>query len=101
MQPAALAQGHQLLDDRAQVLGLRQRGDDLLVLDQRGDHIAEHGAAMFRRAVELAMDFPVAHGSSPYLFLVITGLVPVIPLRRVVHSSSRWPGEPGHDKGGD
>ncbi len=31
---AALTEGHELLDDRPQFLGLGQRGDDLLVLDQ-------------------------------------------------------------------
>jgi hypothetical protein len=35
VQVAALAERHQLFHHRAQVLGLRQRGRDLLVLDQR------------------------------------------------------------------
>src|SRR5262245_46457384 len=61
VQIAALAQRDELFHDRAQILGLRQRGDDLLVLDQRGRHVAEHGAAMLRRAVELAVGVTVAH----------------------------------------
>ncbi len=41
---ALLAERDELLDDRAQFLGLGQRGDDLLVLDQRGAHVGEHRA---------------------------------------------------------
>src|SRR5262249_21984659 len=64
MQAAALAERDELLDDRAQVLRLRQRGDDLLVLDQRGRHVGEHRAAMLGRAVELAVYLAVAHQNS-------------------------------------
>src|SRR6185436_15897739 len=56
---------NQLLDDRAQFLGLRQRGDDLLVLDQRGRHVGEHRLAMLGGAVELAMNLAVTHWSIP------------------------------------
>src|SRR4029453_1836274 len=52
---------HELLDDRSQVLRLRQRGHDLLVLDQRRRHVGEHGAAVLIRAVELAVGVTVAH----------------------------------------
>src|SRR5262249_39558385 len=61
VQIAALAQGDQLLHDRAEILGLGQRRHDLLVLDERSRHVAEHGAAMLRRAVELAVGVAVAH----------------------------------------
>src|SRR5581483_7728786 len=61
-QPALLAERDQLLDDRPQLLGLRERGDDLLVLDQRGGHVGEHGGAMARRAAQLAVRVTVAHG---------------------------------------
>src|SRR5262245_37487792 len=61
MQPTALAEGDELLDDRPQVLRLRQGRDDLLVLDQRRRHVGEHGAAMLGGAVELAVGIPVAH----------------------------------------
>ena len=37
-----------------QVLRLRQRGDDLLVLDQRRRHVGEHRLAVLGRAVETA-----------------------------------------------
>ena len=61
VQAAALAQGHQLLDDRPQVLRLGQRRDDLLVLDQGGRHIGEHRAPMLGGAVQLAVGKSVAH----------------------------------------
>ncbi|MCY1558924.1 hypothetical protein D9M68_959010 [compost metagenome] len=54
MQIAALAQGDQLLDDRTQVLGLGKRSNDLLVLDQRGGHICEHGLAVASSPAEFA-----------------------------------------------
>ena len=40
---------------------LRQRGDDLLMLDQSRSHVREHGAAVLGCAVELAMGIAVAH----------------------------------------
>jgi hypothetical protein len=61
MQAAALAERNQLFDDRVQILGLGQRRNDLLVLDQRGGHVGEHGPAMLGRSVELAIDLAVAH----------------------------------------
>src|ERR1019366_799119 len=64
---ALLAERHQLFDDRAQFLRLRQRGDDLLVLDQRRAHIGKHRAPMFGGAIELAMNLAVTHGVSPEL----------------------------------
>ena len=39
---AALAERHELLDDRTQVLGLRKGRGDLLVLDDSLAHICEH-----------------------------------------------------------
>src|SRR5918996_1580282 len=54
VQIAPLAQGDQLLDQRPQLLGLGQRGLDLLVLDQRNGHVGEHRLAVARRAVQLA-----------------------------------------------
>src|SRR5205085_4177836 len=62
---ALLAERDQLLDDRAQLLGLRQRGDDLLVLDQRGRHVGEHRTAMLGGAVELAVNLAVTHWTIP------------------------------------
>src|ERR1700720_3553727 len=66
MQIAALAERDQLLDDRAQILCLRQRGDDLLVLDERLAHIGKHRLAMFMRAAEAAFGVSVIHGVLRY-----------------------------------
>src|ERR1700737_3644966 len=67
---ALLAERHQLFHDRAQFLRLRQRGDDLLVLDQRRAHIGKHRAPMLGGAIELAMNLAVTHGVLSYTFLV-------------------------------
>src|SRR5690606_18581150 len=61
MQVAALAQRYELLDNRTKLLRLGQSGDDLLVLDQRGGHVREHGLAVARGAVELTVRVSVAH----------------------------------------
>src|SRR5579862_752281 len=63
MQPALLAERDQALDDRPQILRLRQRRADLLVLQQRGGEVLEHRLAVGRAAAEAAMVHPVAHGS--------------------------------------
>src|SRR5262249_21588141 len=68
MEPAALAQRDELLDDRAQVLRLGEGRRDLLVLDQRRAHVREHRAAMLVRAVELAVGVTVTH-RIPLVFL--------------------------------
>src|SRR5262249_10678242 len=65
MQVAALCQRDQLLDDRAQILRLRQRGDDLLVLDQRGGQMLEQRLALVRPAIELAVSVTVTHRVLP------------------------------------
>src|SRR6185295_15487525 len=67
MQAPALAERDQLLDDRAQILGLGQRGGNLLVLDERRRHVGEHGLAVRRGAVEFAAAYTVAHVASPEL----------------------------------
>src|SRR5207247_4942326 len=89
MQAAALAERDQLLDDRPQILGLRQRGDDLLVLDQRGRHVGEHGAAMLGRAVELAVDLAVAHQYSSD---------PVVPAERDAREPEPMIAEPANNR---
>src|SRR5262245_23252934 len=66
VQVATLAERDQFLDDRPQVLRLRQRGDDLLMLDERRRHVGEHGAAMLAGAVELAMGVSVTHARAPH-----------------------------------
>jgi hypothetical protein len=72
VQVAALAEGDELLHHRAKLLGLGQRGGDLLMLDQRRAQIAEHGLAMLRRAVELAVNLAVTHRINPCLLCVAT-----------------------------
>src|SRR6516162_355401 len=66
VQVATLAERDQFLDDRPQVLRLRQRGHDLLVLDERRRHVGEHGAAMLAGAIELAMGVSVTHARTPH-----------------------------------
>ena len=73
MQVAALAERHQLLDDRTQVLRLRQGRHDLLVLDQRGRHVREHRAAVLGRAIELAMGVGVARSFRHSVRYLISG----------------------------
>jgi hypothetical protein len=67
MEIAALAERDQSVHHAAQVLGLRQRRLDLLVLDQGRRHIGEHGLTMSRRAAEPAAGKSVTHDalSSP------------------------------------
>src|SRR6185295_9243384 len=66
VQVAALGQRDQLLDDRAQVLRLRQRRDDLLVLDQRGSEMLEQRVALVGAPVELAVSIAVTHVRTPF-----------------------------------
>src|SRR5690606_30744897 len=65
MKIATLAEGYQLLHNRAKFLRLRKGGDDLLMLDERGRHIGEHGLAVARGSVQLAAGFSVTHGLAP------------------------------------
>src|SRR5689334_10208667 len=67
MQVATLGERDELLDDRTQVLRLRQRGDDLLVLDQRGSEMLEQRGALVGAPVELAVGNPVRHREFPTL----------------------------------
>jgi len=62
MQVAALGQRHQLLDHGPQLLGLRQGGHDLLVLDQARRHVGEEGGAVGGGAAQFASRVTVAHG---------------------------------------
>jgi len=61
MEAALLGKRHQFLHHRAQLLRLRQRGDDLLVLDQGRRHVGKHGTAMRGLLAELAVNFAVTH----------------------------------------
>src|SRR5215813_9096578 len=70
---ALLAERDQLLHDRAQFLGFRQRGDDLLMLDQRRAHVGEHRAPMLGGAIELPMNPAVTHS----LFLTFSSAATV------------------------
>jgi len=57
-------QADQLLDEGPKVLGLRHRGHDALVLDQRGGHVADHGVAVAGRPAQLVASFAMSHGCS-------------------------------------
>ncbi|VXA90708.1 hypothetical protein BREVUG8_10100 [Brevundimonas sp. G8] len=61
VQVALLGEGDQLLDEGTQFLRLGQGRGDLLVLDQRGGHVREHGGAVATRATEFTMGGAVAH----------------------------------------
>src|SRR5437868_3043687 len=63
VETALLGKCYQLFNDWAQILGLGQRRDDLLMLDQRRRHVGEHGLAMRCRAVETAACKSVTHGT--------------------------------------
>src|SRR5205085_5761334 len=58
-----LGQGHQLLDIGAKLLRFCRRRGDLLVLDERGRHVAEQGRAVARGALKLTVANTMAHGS--------------------------------------
>src|SRR5688572_9218963 len=71
-----LAEGDDRLDDAAQLLGLRQRGLDRLVLEQRDGHVAQHREAMAAGAVELSKPVAVTHfGSSFFALLAYAALL--------------------------
>ncbi len=61
-QAALLGQRHQLLDVRAKFLRLGDGGGDLLVLDERGRHVAEQGGAVARGTLKLTAANAMAHG---------------------------------------
>ncbi len=67
------AERDQLLHHRAQILGLRQGRDDLLVLEQSDRHVGEHRLAMLGGAVETAAAITVTHGAG---FLFVSAAVP-------------------------
>jgi hypothetical protein len=62
-QVAALAEGDEPLGQPPGLLGLLDGGLDTLVLEQRGDEIAQHRAPVGRGAAQLAMVFAVSHVS--------------------------------------
>jgi hypothetical protein len=67
MHVTTLGQRNQLLSNRPQILGLGQRCNNLLMLDQRSRHIGKHCLAMRACAVELASALSVAHWPSPWI----------------------------------
>jgi len=64
VQRALLGQRHQLLHERPQRLGLLDRRDDALVLDQGHGHVAEHRDAVLRVAPQFPARLTVSHGCS-------------------------------------
>jgi len=61
MQVAAPRQGDELLDHRAELLGLGLGGLDPVVSQQRRRHVVEHGSTMFGRPTELPVLGAVSH----------------------------------------
>src|SRR5256714_3873591 len=55
------AEGDQALDLRLELLRLRERGDDALLVDERGELVAEHGQAMTRRSAQLPVHHSMSH----------------------------------------
>jgi hypothetical protein len=93
VEAALLAEGDELLHDRAELLGLRKRGDDLLVLDQRRAHVGEHRLAMFCGAVELAMNLAVTHWNIPYISVCRDGSSDIMLQVGCLRSPiTPWPG---------
>src|SRR5205823_13621415 len=76
---AALGERDQLFDVRAKLLRLGRRGGDLLVLDERGRHVAEQGRTVARSTLKLTMANAVAHGS---VLSFVRGPYEVSPARR-------------------
>src|SRR3546814_12785613 len=56
--------GDQLLDIGAKLLGFRDRGRDLFVLDERCRHVAEQGDTMGRGTLKLPAADAMTHGIS-------------------------------------
>src|SRR6185437_2661939 len=69
---ALLAERDELLDDRPQLLRLRQRRHDLLVLDQARGHVGEHRLAVSWLLAKLAVNLAVTHRIDPSLLRVTT-----------------------------
>src|SRR5205807_8850560 len=90
MQIAFLGQRDQLLDDRTQVLGLGQRGGDLLVLDQRRGEMLEQRDTLVRAAIELAVGVAVTHRVLPWSSNDSPGSGMVASC---VRSRRGWPGQ--------
>src|SRR5258708_19626331 len=57
------AEGDEALDQWTELLGLRQRGDDALLIDQRSELVAKQGGAMSGRPAQLAVDHSMSHVS--------------------------------------
>src|SRR5438105_11421277 len=58
-----LAQRHQTLDLRPELFRFRQRGDDALLIDERGELIAEERRTMRARSPQLSIRHSVSHNA--------------------------------------
>ena len=104
-QAALLRQRDQLLDVRAKLLRLGDGGGDLLVLDERGRHVAEQRSAMGRGPLKLTAAYAMAHGNFlrslrgrvryPRPGGVRTGPPPIRHPRKVVEAAGSPSGEAG------
>ncbi len=64
VQGALLGQGDQLLDERPQLLGLFDRGDDPPMLDQRPRQVAHEGMTVLGIPTQFSSGFQMSHGTS-------------------------------------
>src|SRR5207245_9628732 len=90
VQVAAAGQGDEPLGERPQLLGLRLRGDNPVVLEEAGREVIERRLAVARRARELAVLGAVPHYSSPPSLGCATGGVhSFLVLRSPFQSAAR------------
>ena len=81
MEAARLGQRDHPLGDPPEFLRLGIGGLDLLVLQERGHHVAKHGRAMARGPAEFSSPYPVSHEQHPFRSLVSLragGLIPAL-----------------------
>src|SRR5450432_971778 len=74
----SLAERDDGLGDAAQLLRLRQRGLDRLVLEERYGHVAQHREAMAAGLVELAKPVAVTHLLFPFDSLGLFSLISIV-----------------------
>src|SRR5215203_116124 len=91
VQRAVLRLRDQLLDERAQLLGLRLGRLDGALLDERGRQVAEQREALLTGAAQLPPGLPVTHGILPYSSSSSSGAFAAARLGGVPQSVTRTP----------